>query len=216
MSERPRLGVFARIGIGAGAIGCVLFVLLVALRVGGFYKPFYMPAESMAPTLLKGDRIIASMSGVPAVERGDVIVFATARGVDYVKRVAGLPGDRIALANGIVFVNGRPVAQHYVGTDTVAPGEYGNQARRLTEQFPGEAAPHEIYDLGVSMGDDFAEQRVAPGHLFVLGDNRDESADSRFAVAEQGVEQVPIDAVHGRVLFYYWSVERSRIGARVH
>ena len=95
-------------------------------------------------------------------------------------------------------------SQRYLRTDRIQASWQGLRARRLAERFPGEAAPHEIYDTGYSQGDDMAERLVAPGHVFVLGDNRDHSADSRFTRADLGVEQLPIRDIRGRALFYLW------------
>jgi signal peptidase I len=167
------------------------------------YRTFYLPAESMAPTLLRNDRLVASMRGPGAPRRGDVVLLDVGDSI-YVKRVAALPGDRIGMVDGVVILNGRPVAQRYLRTDHIQPGWQGSRARRLAERFPGEAAPHEIYDTGYSQGDDMAERVVAPGHVFVLGDNRDMSADSRFSREEMGVEQLPIRDIRGRALFYLW------------
>jgi hypothetical protein len=89
---------------------------------------------------------------------------------------------------------------------------FGDTVRRLSEQFPGEASPHEIYDAGDSIGDHFAEVMVAPGHIFLLGDNRDHSADSRFSHDEQGLEQVALADVRGTPLFFYWTTDTHRIG----
>jgi signal peptidase I len=84
--------------------------------------------------------------------------------------------------------------------------------RRLSEQFPGDAAPHEIYDSGASSGDEFDEQRVLPGHIFLLGDNRDHAADSRFSAEEQGLEQVPLTSVRGTPVFFTWTAGSRSFG----
>lgn len=177
------------------------------------YKPFYIPSEAMQPTLLVNDRLIASMRGPGELQRGDIILFSVGNAI-YIKRVAALPGDRIAVLDGIVILNGSPVAQRLIATDTVEPSSFGNHARRLSEQFPGESQTHEIYDMGFSIGDDMAERVVLPGHVFVLGDNRDQSADSRFARSEFGVEQLPIGDIRGRALFYTWGTS-GRMGEAI-
>jgi signal peptidase I len=176
------------------------------------YKSFYIPSESMLPTFDVGDKVVARMSPPAAPSRGDLILVDNGSGGIYLKRVAGLPGDRIGVIDGIVYLNGRPIAQRLVGQDRVQPDIYGNIVRRLAEQFPGEASPHEIYDAGDSSGDHFDEVIVAPGHVFLLGDNRDHSADSRFSHEEQGLEQVKLADVRGTPLFFYWTSGRHRIG----
>jgi len=181
----------------------ILTANLLVEALHRFYKPFYLPADSMAPTLLVDDRLIAAMRAPAELRRGDILLFDVG-GSMYIKRVAALPGDRIAMRGGTVILNGRPVEQHFVRTEQVAQMLGPASARRLAEQFPGEAQPHEIYDFGPGPFDDLAEQRVAPDHVFVLGDNRDHSADSRVPRDEMGVEQVPLADIRGRALFYTW------------
>jgi signal peptidase I len=199
---------------GMTAILLVLWTLTALLPdfTQSTYKSFYIPSESMLPTFEVGDKVVARMSPPAALSRGDLILADNGSGSIYLKRVAGLPGDRIGVIDGIVTLNGRPVAQRLVGQDRVRPDMYGNIVRRLAEQFPGEASPHEIYDAGDSSGDHFDEVTVAPGHVFLLGDNRDHSADSRFSHEEQGLEQVALSDVRGTPLFFYWTRGTHRIG----
>lgn len=193
------------------AVAVVLvFAAVLAVPAGalliGYCKLMYVGSESMEPTMVKGDRFVARMSVSESLNRGDIVLFEARGGSLWSQRVAGLPGDRVEMVDGILYLNGRPVAQRFLRTDPVERTQYGSQARRLSEQFPGEAAPHEIYDLGRSAGDDMAPQVVASGHLFLLGDNRDQSADSRYSGDFQGVGQVPIAAVRGVPWFYHmWS-----------
>lgn len=200
--ERGPVGRWSRwyVILLAVVAGALLFNLLTQLG-HSFYKPFYLPAEAMAPTILENDRIVASMRLGRDIRRGDVLLFDTG-GNTYIKRVAGLPGDRIAMVSGVVVLNGRPVPQQLVGSEPADKAGAPGEARRLREQFPGEAAPHEIYDLGPTEYDDMPEQQVRSGHLFVLGDNRDRSADSRVPRSIHGVEQLPLANVRGRALFY--------------
>jgi signal peptidase I len=164
----------------------------------GYAKHFYLPAESMAPTLVKDDRFVGRIGVRPDISRGDIVIVRSPAGPYYVKRVAAFAGERISLRAGIVFLNGRAVAQRPIGSEA---GDYGRPVRRLAERFPGEDEEHHIYDAELSEFDDFAEVRVRPGHVFLLGDNRDRSADSRVPQAHGGLEQVPADDVVGRLLF---------------
>lgn len=167
-----------------------------------FYKPFYLPSEAMSPTLVKGDRLIGSMRSRD-LRRGDVALFRVGEAT-YIKRVAALPGDRIAMESGVVVLNGRSVPQRQVALEKIAEPWAQGPLRRLRERFPGESQWHEIYDSGITEVDDMAEVTVPPGHLFVLGDHRDRSADSRVPRDMQGVELLPISDIQGRALFYTW------------
>lgn len=179
------------------------------------FKPFYVPSEAMEPTLQKNERLFAYMEKMPALHRGDLILVGADGGDTYLKRVAGLPGDRIELRRGIVLVNGQSIPQRLIGLDRVDFRFGPPQARRLRERFPGEQLDHQIYDLGISIGDDFGPVLVQPGHLFVLGDNRDRSADSRFGSEDYGLGQVRIGDVVGRPLYYSWGGPHT-FGSRIH
>ncbi|WP_431848633.1 signal peptidase I [Allosphingosinicella sp.] len=189
-------------------LGSVLASYLAGVA-HGFYKSFYLPSEGMAPTLLKNDRLVASMTLPDVLRRGDIILFDTPAGV-YIKRIAGLPGDRISMSNGVVSINGDRMEQRFLRTERVDGSNGWVEGRRLIERFPGEKESHQIYDLERSPFDDVPEQIVAAGHLFVLGDNRDRSADSRVPVDLQGVEQVPITRVHGKALFFPWGAKAGQ------
>ena len=183
----------------------LLFWILGSLFVPllhGFYKPFYLPSEAMSPTLVKGDRLIGSMRSRD-LRRGDVALFRVGEAT-YIKRVAALPGDRIAMENGVVVLNGRPVAQQQVALEETAEPWAQGPLRRLRERFPGESQWHEIYDSGMTEVDEMAELTVPAGHLFVLGDHRDRSADSRVSRDMGGVELLPVSDITGRALFYTW------------
>lgn len=184
----------------------------------GLYRNFYLPSEAMEPTLNKADRLVAAMSRPEDLRRGDILLVRTADGSIYIERLAALPGDTIGLRNGIVWLNGKPVPLEPVGRRTVSYGYMPSAtATILREHFPGEVGTHLIQDLGRSQVDDFSEVTVAPGHLFVLGDSRDNSADSRVPEVVGGLEQVPLDHVVGRALFTYWPLRKigqSLRGAR--
>lgn len=186
--------------VGIAGVIAILFISLVAAFGSGYLRNFYMPAEGMAPTLEKGDRFLAFLKGGGDLKRGDIIVFSVG-GSTYVKRVAALAGDSIALKEGIVFLNGTAVAQRPLGTEQRLGLGRIQPARRLAEQFPGEAVAHEILDMGPSMVDDFPEVKIPEGSVFVLGDNRDLSADSRVSRVQDGVELLPVADVEGRPLY---------------
>lgn len=176
-----------------------------------WYKVFYLRSSSMSPTLMPNDRLLASMRGPGEWQRGDVVLIETDRDVIYVSRIAALPEDRIELIDGVVVINGRQVGQQLVRMDPLPPGDSGldaREARRLTEQFPGEAAAHEIYDIGYTAADDHGPVLVPPGHIFALGDNRDNAADSRISRSRMGLELVPLERVRGRALSYGWGSSR--------
>jgi signal peptidase I len=177
-----------------------------------YYRNFYVPSTAMEPTLMRNDRFVARMRNLGPIERGQIVLVSAPRGGIYVERVAALPGDRIAMVDGTVVLNGRPVPQRLVGVEERRESGMAGPRRRLTERFPGERGEHEIYDAGATSIDDFAETLVQPGHVFVLGDNRDMSADSRLTAGMGGLEQVPVGNVIGRPLFFSWWPGRGNSG----
>ncbi len=198
-------------------------VLLVLVAKGAVAEQFYVPSPSMEPTLLIGDMMLASKypygygaASMPIhvnftqsgrvfgalPKRGDVVVFRWPgdRSQAWVKRVVGLPGDRIQMRQGQLFINGNPVALKPDGIGQVE-GDNGasEPARRYVETLPGDVT-HTIFKLYAhGRLDDTPEVTVPKDRLFVMGDNRDNSADSRVPVSEGGVGLLPTDNLVGRV-----------------
>ncbi len=171
-------------------------IILIVLVVRSFIvEPFRIPSGSMMPTLLIGDFILVNKFAygirLPVVntriidnatpQRGDVAVFRYPENpkVDYIKRIVGIPGDRIAYRNKVLYVNGEVAPQRYVESYVgVGSGSRMTGARRLHEELSG--VGHDILVIpGRNVfGGDF-ETVVPEGHYFAMGDNRDNSRDSR-------------------------------------
>jgi signal peptidase I len=198
-------------------------VAIVFLAKGALAEPFYVPSASMEPTLLIGDALLASKFpygystaslpihiDVPETgrvfgatpKRGDVVVFRWPgdRSQVWVKRVIGLPGDRVQVRQGQVWINGRPAAIRPAGIGEAEDDNgAGEPARRYVETLPG-GVSHDIFKLyDNGRLDNTPEVVVPPDRLFVMGDNRDNSADSRVPVREGGVGLLPMDNLVGRV-----------------
>ncbi|WP_312943585.1 signal peptidase I [Agrobacterium sp.] len=206
-------------------IKVIVQALLLAMVIRTvLFQPFTIPSGSMMPTLLVGDYLFVNkfsygyskyslpfspnlFSGrifASEPERGDIIVFRLPPNpeVDYIKRLVGLPGDRIQVTSGVLFINGKPVPKQPDGTFT---SDY-----RLD---PGSDVPvfRETLDNGVtydtldqvqdSRGDNTREFVVPEGHYFFMGDNRDNSLDSRFDVGF-----VPAENLIGRASIIFFSL----------
>lgn len=229
-------------------------VFLVKLAVFMFIlrsfivAPFNIPSESMQPRLLVGDYLLVAKwpygysrhslpYSVPLIpsrvlvtlpERGDVAVFKAPpdNNLDYIKRVIGLPGDRIQMINGELILNGTPVPRMRVPDMVVAvspntrcfspefersapDGALSCHYPRYREILPGGRAYYTL-DLIDGPADTTEEFTVPTGHVFMMGDNRDNSLDSRFtAEPGGGIGFVPVDNLVGRAMFSIFSTDGS-------
>lgn len=197
-------------------------VVLVVLLLRSFlFEPFRIPSGSMMPTLLVGDFILVNKftygvrlpvlntkiieKGSP--ERGDIVVFRFPKDptVDYIKRVVGLPGDRIGYYNKQVFVNGAAVKQTALGEYMGGTQGAGMEGESLFSEELGKVT----HDILVRQGDPSAREGefvVPAGQYFVMGDNRDNSNDSRFWGA------VPEGNLVGRAFFIWMSWDSGKPG----
>jgi signal peptidase I len=160
-----------------------------------------------SPNLFEG-RIFASPP-----KRGDVAVFKLPRdgSTDYIKRIIGLPGDRVQMRSGILHLNGTPVRRELLGPYTVEGDGPRITVRRFREFLPAiDSAPGVAHDILEASDDapldNTPEFRVPAGHVFAMGDNRDNSLDSR---AMNAVGFIPIENLVGRAEFIFFSVDGS-------
>lgn len=219
-------------------ISTILWALGIALILRTFiFQPFTIPSGSMYPNLEVGDYIITSKYSVgygkfaaaplpfPEVEgrlfgrgpeRGDVIVFRP-KGSDqnYIKRVVGLPGDQIQVIDGVLHINGVPNRQDYLGQATYSHREGREVVAEFTvekynEYLPGDDEPHIIYDARKNSKEDNTGVFTVPsGQYFMMGDNRDFSADSRVPVRLMGAGYIPAEHIVGKAEFILISVSRD-------
>jgi len=246
-------------------------IALLILAVLGFHsfiaKPFYIPSESMMPTLLVGDRLVVTKyaygwsyvsptipnpaaifrslvlrTGEPwgislpfiegrlwgkMPERGDIVIATPLdRNEDYIKRVIGLPGDVLEVRDGLLILNNKPVKQEWIKPLDLPVDA---NARCEARQFPGklrveadgravcalpvkrETLPngrsYTIIDVGTQETDFYGPIRIPEGHVFLMGDNRDNSADSRVSLERQGLGgPVPWETIGGRAEFITFSL----------
>lgn len=216
---------------GAGEIvRVIIHALILALIVRTFlFQPFNIPSGSMKSNLLIGDYLFVSkysygysryslpfgpnvMSGriwASEPERGDVAVFKlpTDTSVDYIKRVIGLPGDRIQMKDGLLHINSQPVERERV-EDFVERDDRGNvrRIRRYRETLPNGVSYLSLDLLDRGPADNTREYVVPEGHYFMMGDNRDNSTDSRVL---SHVGFVPFENFVGRAEIIFFSMTES-------
>lgn len=199
-------------------------VILIVLLLRSFLvEPFRIPSGSMTPTLLAGDFILVNKYAygirLPVInkkiielsdpQRGDIAVFRFPKdpSIDYIKRVVGLPGDRIAYRDKVVYVDGEAMKQEMRGTFIGEGAGMAMTGASLRAEHLGSVV-HEILVVPEKSGRQDMEEIVVPaGHYFVMGDNRDNSNDSRF----WGV--VPNENLVGRAFFIWlnWDSEDNKV-----
>ena len=248
-----------------GGIVETIKTVVYALLIAGvfrtlFFQPFWIPSESMKDTLLIGDFLfvnkmaygyskyscpfaICPISGrifASEPKRGDVVVFRhPVSNQDYVKRLIGLPGDKIQVSAGVLFINGAEAPQVAAGTfEEVMEPQGSMQERPRCENAPvGDGAmctrsrfretlpngvEHDVLNiLANGPGDNTEIYTVPEGNYFFMGDNRDNSSDSRFAQTAGGVGMLPAEYLIGRAdrimfssagkrLLYFWTWRADR------
>lgn len=209
-------------------------MLLIVLFIRSFlFEPFRIPSGSLKPTLLVGDFILTSKFSygirLPVLhtqiwemstpKRGDIVVFRWPpdRKIDYIKRIIGLPGDQISYIDKVLYLNGKPMSQVIQGYQIEDSGTTPDptwQVIKKRENLNG--IQHEIYQRPDAASKDFYDLVVPPGQYFVMGDNRDDSADSRY----WGF--VPDSDLVGKAIYIWFSwdtikhkIRWNRIGMKI-
>ena len=213
----------------------IVYAVLIAVGIRTVaFEPFNIPSGSMIPTLLIGDYLFVSkysygysryslplspplfsgriFGSLPA--RGDVAVFKLPRdnATDYIKRIIGLPGDRIQVKEGQLYVNGKIVPRTDVGVYLEEGDGPPTLRRRYVETLPASkpdmaARAHDIVKASADGFQNNTQEYLVPeGHVFAMGDNRDNSQDSRYLNA---VGFIPIENLVGRAEFIFFSINAT-------
>ena len=215
--EEPKEGIW-------DFVKTILYAVVLALLIRSFiFEPFSIPSTSMVPNLLVGDYIIVSKysygysrysfplgSAIPYVEgrkmasqpkRGDVAVFKLPRdgSTDYIKRIIGLPGDEVQVKKGVLYINNKSVTRTRTGELIYEKIKFS----QYREAFPDSGSIHDIVEAtDDGRLDNTPVYRVPEGYFFVMGDNRDNSMDSRV---ESAVGFVPFENLVGKAHFIFLS-----------
>ena len=217
----------------SGIIDTIKTLLIAGVIAIGFRsfvaEPFNIPSGSMIPSLLVGDYLFVTkysygysrysfpfglapiqsrvLSGNRKPQRGQVAVFRlpSDTSVDYIKRVVGLPGDKILVKDGVLHINGEPVVRRMIGNG-IQPTLLGEQITTLYQETLPEGSIHLIQEISDGQAFDNTPEFVVPAdHYFMMGDNRDNSRDSRTS----SVGFVPLENFIGEAQFLFFSHDYS-------
>jgi signal peptidase I len=186
---------------------------MLLAETGPTYKNFRIPSGSMEPTLRSGEQFIARTSDFLPIERGGVYIVRK-RGVNFVFRVVGLPGDEIEIIGGGVFLKDKAAYYSDDGTKGLTGTCPKDRPVIRREHLPG-GASHAIMACNFSFGQDMPAMKIPAGHYFLLGDNRSNAADSRFNRPDLGLGLVPEADFVGRAERIFVSGDTSRIGQEI-
>ncbi|AMA72646.1 signal peptidase I [Aneurinibacillus thermoaerophilus] len=159
--------------------------VVLALFIRTFlFAPFLVDGSSMMPTLENGERLIVNklIYYIQDPKPGDIVVFHATREKDYIKRVIATEGQTVEVRNDQLYIDGKPVDESYLK-------QYKEEARAA----------------GYVLTEDFGPEKVPPGHIFVMGDNRRNSTDSRV------IGPVPVKSVVGRSELIIWPLDKIRL-----
>ena len=217
-------------------IKAIVFAIFIALLFRSFlYEPFYIPSGSMKSTLLEGDIVAVSKFkygfskhslpfSMPLIkkgriltfnmpERGDIIVFRLPKNpnIHYIKRLVGLPGDSVQLIGGTLYINGKEIKREF--QDEFYDEKTNDTLLRYVEHINSDKSYNVLQSrIFISEINNTKEYRIPENHYFFLGDNRDNSADSRFD--EYGAGLVPYENIVGKAELILFSKKQNSLKIR--